>query len=234
MSAKRAAEQLWLRPGTVRRVAIGPMRGLRFRISAQISTARLRVFRSAYEREVVTWMCDYLQPGMTVLTVGAHVGIHAIHAARLVAPNGHVHAFEPWPDNYRELLVNIEVNGGRIAPVTPIAVAVTRESGEAVMERGDGDGSHRLSPAGEILVDAVTLDDYVAGLEPRGEVDLILVDAEGAEQDVLDGSVETLAGASPALVLEHHEADEPLRLWLSLHDFVSERLGETHLAARRR
>ena len=223
-----AAHRWWFRPETVRSVAVGALYGLRFEVSPELATARMHVFRSAYEREVAAWLRGVAGPGTTVFVVGAHVGIHAIYAARLAAPSGQVHAFEAWPENHRRLMRNIAANRDRIVLTTAVATAVGASTGQALMKRGQSDGTHRQSRDGEVPVPITTIDDYVAsGPAP----DVMLIDVEGSELDVLSGSERSLEALSPSLLLEHHGCAEALRSWLTTRDYETAPLGQLHIAA---
>src|SRR5438874_6633633 len=67
-----------------------------------------------------------LQPGWTVVDIGAFLGDFAVFAAQRVA-GGRVFAFEPVPSSYRLLRQNLELN--RISNVTTYPLAVTGSSG---------------------------------------------------------------------------------------------------------
>ena len=47
---------------------------------------------SEFEGELFAQLC---RPGQIVVEVGAHIGSHTIHLAKLVGPAGTVYAFEP-------------------------------------------------------------------------------------------------------------------------------------------
>ncbi len=48
--------------------------------------------------------------GSTVLDIGANIGSHTLQFARLVAPGGRVHAFEPTDFAFAKLMRNLEIN----------------------------------------------------------------------------------------------------------------------------
>src|SRR6185436_3078221 len=43
---------------------------------------------------------SYLGPGDTFIDVGAHIGLHSLHASRLVGAGGRVLSFEPHPRSF--------------------------------------------------------------------------------------------------------------------------------------
>jgi hypothetical protein len=52
----------------------------------------------------------FIQPGITVADVGAHVGTFSVIAGARVGPAGHVFSFEPAPESRRMLQENIGLN----------------------------------------------------------------------------------------------------------------------------
>lgn len=65
----------------------GPARGLWLEISPPLMN-RLSVFFRAYEANVTQHLQRIVQPGMTAIVVGAHVGIHTLYIAKLVGKTG--------------------------------------------------------------------------------------------------------------------------------------------------
>lgn len=158
----------------------------------------------SYEPHVMRALQRLVGRDAVVFDVGANIGVFALVMSRL-APRGKVFAFEPATENFDYLQQNLVANGA--ANVVAERCAVYDESGTVpfVFSPASPSGSF-VSPgtghAGESQpVEAVSLDDYV---ERRGlaRVDLIMVDAEGAEMAVLRGAVRTLARFRPALLVE--------------------------------
>lgn len=142
-----------------------------------------------------------LREGSVFVDVGAHIGYYALLGARRVLHTGRVYAFEPAPETFRALVRNIAQNS--LSNVTAEQVAVSRASGQATLTLSESDSaSHSLaqSPHGgrRIEVRTISLDEYFAGRETR--IDVIKMDAEGAELAILEGMQQTLA-RNPDLVL---------------------------------
>lgn len=142
-----------------------------------------------------------LEPGMTFVDVGAHVGYFAILAARIVGPSGRVVAVEPDPLNFELLRANIERLG--LSWVEAVNAAAWRSGGTLELTRsGENSGDHRVGfPARErerVTVRAVTLDDLVGD----AQVDVALLDTQGSERAVLEGMRHVIARSRPRLQLE--------------------------------
>lgn len=146
-----------------------------------------------------------LAPGRVVLDVGANVGYYSLTAAARVGASGRVIAFEPGPTVARRLRENAELNG--LANLTVVQAAVADAPGTHRFQLAeDSEGSSLYEGAadavGTVEVAVTTLDREVS---ERGltRVDLVKIDAEGAEVGVLRGARRLLSGAdAPALVVE--------------------------------
>jgi len=163
-----------------------------------------------FEAETTRLLRDVLEPGMTVLDVGANIGVMSLIAARAVGETGSVHAFEPGPTIVPTLQRNVEANGfaGRIFVH---ALAVGAKPGTVqihVAPTGDALASIYAEAAesggGTSVATAVPLTSLDAwGEEHRWPlVDLIKIDVEGAEISVLEGMRELCnrSGASKLIV----------------------------------
>ncbi len=133
-----------------------------------------------------------LGPGMVAVDVGANLGFHTLGMARRVGPTGRVHAFEPDPHHFRLLARAVAESGCTNVELHEAAVSDTAGTAQlflAAANRGD----NRLVAAAEsrahVSVRTVPVDDVVA---PEPRVDLIKIDAQGAEVEVLRGMRATL------------------------------------------
>ncbi len=151
------------------------------------------------ERAELAFYEQRLAPGMTVLDVGAHTGEMTLLFAHLVGAAGAVHAFEPVEPTYERLVAAIEAQA--LTNVTALRLAVADVVGERTLHVYGGDYLSWSSLADRDLdtygipaelataeqVPATTLDAYCAehGLV---SIDLLKIDAEGAELQVLRGA----------------------------------------------
>jgi FkbM family methyltransferase len=147
--------------------------------------------------------------GSTVIEIGANIGTETVGYADMVFPGGKVVAFEPFPDNFRALRENLDLN--RMDHVTALPYAVSNYLGKARFQRpkekknsGVGhlvveDGQAGGAPNGTIEVECVTIDSLKDDLGPP---DLIVMDTEGAELDILRGAGAYLEQYAPPMILE--------------------------------
>jgi FkbM family methyltransferase len=147
------------------------------------------------------------RPG-TILDVGAHDGLLTVPLARL--PGARVIAFEPLPAAHARLaaacagLANVELRRealgaapGRLVLSVPVLDGVAQEQWASLAKDYDAFasvGAERHEVA-VITLDSLGLDD----------VTHVKLDAEGFEQEVLEGARATLARCRPVLSLEVEE-----------------------------
>jgi FkbM family methyltransferase len=135
----------------------------------------------------------FLEPGMVVFDVGAHVGRLADVFAGRVAPTGVVHAFEPGPSF--DVLLTV---GARHPNLRTEHSAVFERPGTVVLNVYDeqhsswstlarrtlSDSGLAVAPVMQADVPAVALDEYCAQNDVEW-IDLLKIDVEGAELQVL-------------------------------------------------
>lgn len=145
-----------------------------------------------------------LRPGDVFVDVGANLGIHTLAAAMALQGRGKIIAFEPFETTRRMLEETVRING--YASMTEIhQAAVSNSAGRQSLYLGKSSGHHSLyaldtidaGSVGAVDVVTVRLDDVIA---PGQLVNMIKIDAEGAELAVLDSAVATI-GANPDIAL---------------------------------
>ncbi|HTB58381.1 MAG TPA: FkbM family methyltransferase [Polyangia bacterium] len=153
----------------------------------------------------------FLQPGMTFLDVGAHIGYYTLIAARLVGDAGHVHSFEPGKEMRAHLEANVARNGLRNVEIHPQALAErTGEVGFYPSELASNQGISSIIASGDgraapVTVPSFSLDDFAASLGGR-RIDFLKMDIEGAELQVIRGGRRLLGEKeAPPMIFEAHE-----------------------------
>jgi FkbM family methyltransferase len=156
---------------------------------------------------------------LTVVDVGANVGTHALAFARVVGPEGAVHAFEPQRIIFNMLCGSVALNSITNLYCYNMAVGDRQESIEIPQfdyTQPLNFGSIEFGPTQcEVLsqprrhdpnrvefVPLTTLDHFAFK-----RVDLMKIDAEGMELQVLDGAAETIRRCQPVLYVEFVKVD---------------------------
>lgn len=128
-----------------------------------------------------------VQPGMVVADVGANIGLLTLILAWSVGPTGKVIAFEPEAVPRANLEKMKHLNG--LSWVEVRDQAVGEKPGRLTFHVSDiiGHSSLYALPEAEeartVEVEVVRLDDVA----PKGRLDVVKIDVEGAELDVLAG-----------------------------------------------
>lgn len=137
------------------------------------------------------------RPGMTVIDVGANIGLTATRAATVVGRTGRVAAIEPHYPNYLRLVEHATRNGLSWITCDNLALADTHRALN-LAPMSPNNSTMQVADFG-VHAQAITLDQFVEtrGLSP----DLVKIDCEGFEARILQGADHTLA-LRPTLFLE--------------------------------
>jgi FkbM family methyltransferase len=186
-------------------------RGIRWRLDLREGIDLTIYLAGAFEWTTLRKLERLVRPGMNVVDVGANVGAHALHLARLVGPSGSVTAFEPTSFAVRKLRDNLSLNPGLSARVEVRHCLLVAESGgavhQAIASSWPVDGRRPDDPAlGSISMStegavAATLDEALAASGDRS-IHLIKMDVDGHELEVLRGARRVFQRDRPALVME--------------------------------
>src|SRR5215211_1280945 len=134
-----------------------------------------------------------------VLDIGANVGFMTIQLAQQAK---HVYAFEPSPDNFKQLVENTK----RLDNITRYEVAVSNQTGYSILYLCPKDnGMNRLynskwcEGGDTIKVSTVDLDSALVN-----NIKFIKLDVEGFEYKALLGMSELLQREHPTILMEFH------------------------------
>jgi len=158
-----------------------------------------------FEAEMEFWR-QQIQPGMTVLDVGANVGVYTFSAAKQVGSTGRVLAVEPFSGCVECLQESRRIN--QMDWITICAGAASDRIGTARLSL------HTASELNEVMmddatatsnceeVDCFTLDSLIEQHNIT-QVDWLKIDAEGHEIPVLEGSIHLIEQFSPGILYEN-------------------------------
>lgn len=174
-----------------------------------LATAEIYTLIEQYHDRLYDRAAEFIpRPGWTVVDVGANVGIVSIQQARRGA---RVFAFEPNAECFRRLRRNVAAN--RLSPyISAVNCAVGAAPGRGMLlvprgltTFGSVTPLADTASAPESAVDVTSLDHVMPSLDVA-RIDLLKIDAEGAEYDVLRGAERTL-GIVDRVVVEYHSLD---------------------------
>jgi len=173
----------------------------------------------------VSYLESVVEPGMTVIDIGANRGLTTVAIAINAGEAGRVYAFEPVPEYYRTLRANLAGNGVHNARTYRRALGKSEGPTEYYKD-GGGSGIVPQDGAETLTVDVETLDAF-ADEEGLDQIDLISMDCEGSELLVLQGAEKTVATIRPRIFCEVHrprlrtlgQSLEELVRWLENRDY---------------
>jgi len=148
----------------------------------------------------------FIKPGDVYVDVGANIGIHTLAAARAMEGQGKIIAFEPFEPTKNMLDKTIWMNG--FSNITEIhQAAVSNISGCQNLYIGRTSGHHSLFPLEDTVNQKQTVDVPTVRLDgvipPDQKIDLMKIDAEGAELEVIEsGASLILNNPNIALIVE--------------------------------
>lgn len=158
-----------------------------------------------FEQEIEFWR-NQIQPGMTVIDVGANVGVYTFSAAHRVGSQGRVLAIEPFSGCIRCLRETCRVNQFSWVTVCPGAASDRIGKGslslQAASEFNQILSDDSQSSESTEQIDCFTLDSLVES-EQIDRVDFLKIDAEGHELQVLQGSDRILKDFRPVVLYEN-------------------------------
>ena len=157
--------------------------------------------KNNYENEFIS-----VAPGSVVVDVGANIGAFTVLAARRAKK---VIAYEPEPENFELLCINIELNN--LGNVVPLRKAIAREKGARPFHTAEGkdSSSHSfyLQQSGNtFVVETLSVADVIEQ-ESLTKVDFLKLDCEGAEFEILDNLSPDTAQKIEQIALEVHQKD---------------------------
>ena len=178
---------------------LGERRTVRFNArNLQFQALYAPFFQGGYEPDVALLLDALLPEGGVFFDIGSNWGYFSLYAA-----SNHqalaIHAFEPFPSTYADLIRCVE-QAGIAHLVTCHQVALSEADGDARIHLPDRlhSGQATVSASGGTRVPTRRLDSMKL---PRP--DFIKMDVEGHEIEVLRGAVETLRMHKPFLIFEN-------------------------------
>ena len=192
--------------------------------NTQFSSLYLSSLSLGYEPQV-TALLDVLLPLDGVfLDVGSNWGLFSLFLASKQGFRGRIHAFEPFPSTFEDLLSTVKqaelentISCHNVALSDEIGESTMRlaynfQSGGAYLPR-----SHQKNSKGGVKVRLQTLDSLNIG-----SVSILKVDAEGSEAKVFRGGFHLLANQRPMIVFENSKQTEDVEATLGPLGFLKD------------
>ena len=160
------------------------------------------IWRDGLEPELAA-LSAFLRPGMCFVDIGANVGVYTMKAAQGVGAEGLVIAVEPFIESARQLAANARANGFENVRLRNCCVG--RATGHSKLYLNDckpnSFGLLRTGDARSLSVFCATLDD-LCHWEALERLDYLKIDAEGAEEMILEGGSRSIELFRPIIQIE--------------------------------
>lgn len=146
--------------------------------------------------------------GWTVIDIGAGLGDFAVMTAK-EHPTCRVVAFEPFPESFKLLEQNIQLN--RVENVTALPIAIGSKSGSLTLSTTGEAVQHTTTESvvsgaasSTITVESLSLDDALQRCE-IDRCDFLKMDCEGSEFDILLNTNPATLQRIKRICLEYHD-----------------------------
>ena len=169
------------------------------------------VYLGRYEPSTSRALTRLVKPGTTAIDIGANVGAHTLHMARLIGTEGRVFAFEPTSFAFRKLQRNLSLNPGLPERVTAVQCFVGPANSDKTPTKiysswplKGGNDVHQKHLGQPMPTDGLptrSLDEMLAEFG-NSSVELVKLDVDGYECDVLAGAQRMLKRDRPIFVME--------------------------------
>lgn len=184
------------------------------------------------EKTELILFSELAKSSRTILDIGANTGLYSIIASR-ANKSSNIHAFEPYPVNFKRLKKNLILNGA--INTTPVEIAVGSEnttlsfsvpSDYRICQVSSLNSNFSKKFFSEefnfiyIPVDCQTLDSVIKERN-IANIDLIKIDVESYEMEVFKGGISTLQEHRPLIFCEVLVDDERKKYF----DDVLQQLG---------
>jgi FkbM family methyltransferase len=201
-------------------------------LARRLFIAAYRQYKQRIEARSINHLRRFVDPGSTVMDVGANIGFFTTRFMDWMGPDGLIIAIEPDEENLAALRRAVSRSRARSQVEIVGAVAAERH-GWMKLERNflhPGDHKIAIDDVG-IDVAAVTLDDLAE--RRRKRVSFVKIDVQGAELSVLMGARRIIREDAPTLFIEVADR-ELVRYGQSAESLISfveaEGYGVHHLA----
>lgn len=179
-----------------------------------------------------------LEQGMTVLDIGANIGVFSLYAVDRIGSSGRIIAFEPESISYNALKQNV-------APypnITPLQVAAWNKDGKMTLHQSVSYTGSTLIPSHSITssplsgktteVETARLDELLPSMGIT-HVDFVKIDAEGAGNKILEGLEGLMPNIENFAIAAYHDQEDSVAMskFLEAHGFRTKTLHRYAISA---
>ena len=170
-------------------------------------TQLVYLFKEIFYRDAYGLRRQPLDPGGTVIDIGANIGVFALYAM-LYGQAARVIAFEPSPQTFDLLCRNVERNG--MSAIKPVCQGVAGTRGGRRLHVHGPAAGHSLFGTGDatVSIECVSLADMFRD-QCVDRCDFLRLDCEGAEYEILLQTPAAILERIDRVALEYHDSPTP-------------------------
>lgn len=201
----------------------GVLNGREFLVDTKDGYWQREIVEGTYDDFFFNYLNKLNLEGKAIFEIGAHIGYHAMNFAVLVGEKGQIIAFEPNIHNRERFKLNLSKNKDLESRIKLHDMAVSNSNGEVEfnfsedVDNGKSSGSFIMGAHTPYALDvykqigfkkakikSITLDNFINNYAHGVIPFLIKIDVEGAENYVLEGSINTIKSFKPIILIEVH------------------------------
>ncbi|MED4583395.1 FkbM family methyltransferase [Brevibacillus choshinensis] len=164
-----------------------------------------------FEAPLTKYFLQHVQPGHTILDLGAHIGYYSVLFGRLIGPTGKLFAYEAHPRAYAFLMDNLSINDLHdrtrayhravysCETTLPFYASKRYLGNSSIHQHHETYLQHYVDEFETISIDTVVLDDHLRDLE---SIDFIKMDMEGSEYQAFVGMERIIREQAKTVVFE--------------------------------
>lgn len=151
-----------------------------------------------WDPRALNLISDYIGDDAVYVDAGANIGNHTLYWA-IERYAKKIYSFEPVESTFEILKKNIELNHLEdVVEIFQVGLSDEETTGEISIYKADNIGGTNIAKSEKGKIKLITLD----SLKIKEKIDLIKIDVEGAEVEVLKGSIKTIKKYKPLIVVE--------------------------------
>lgn len=183
------------------------------------------IHKGNFEEQELAFMLSNINEGDTFIDIGANIGLFSLLAAEKVGTTGNVISFEPFPNTFKRLTDNIELNALKNIDAKNIGLSDKDDVLKFYYSDTGFDAWNSFAPTNdkrlrkEISIGVSTLDKELENTD-KSKVKFVKIDVEGWEKYVIMGGTQFFAEYSPIVMVEFTEENT-----LNAGYFVNEIFG---------
>lgn len=156
------------------------------------------IFKGTYDRESTAFFSKVIQPGWTIIDIGAYIGYYTIHFSKLAGSKGKIIAFEPDSNNLSILQKNLKLQKINNVEIRRMALGDRKRMIKLYI---DGPHTTLIKKNIKFIKEIKRMQmDTLDNLLKNQKADLIKIDTQGYDFEVLQGARKILQ-SNPRIII---------------------------------